>query len=76
MTLDFESFSVFVALIGFSFLSLGSDESVDYESDPLQQASDLQQGKQLFHLTILIPLLLKSNILFTNCMYACFCVKY
>ena len=53
-------------------LSLGSDDSLEPESDPLQQTSDLQQGKQYsIHLIILLLLFLKSNILFAKyCMHA------
>ena len=52
----------------FSVLSIGTDDFVESESDPLQQISELQQGKQFDHIH-LIPLLLKSNILFN--LYVC-----
>ena len=52
----------------FFALRLGAVECLDNVSDPLQQISELQQGKQFDHIH-LIPLLLKSNILFN--LYVC-----
>ena len=48
--------------------SVGADESVDPESVPLQHTEHTQQqGKQFDHVN---PIIFKSNILFSTCMYA------
>ena len=70
MAVESFRFSSFLSVL-FAF-SLGADECVDNESVPLQQTEHHQQGKQFDHT---IPIIFKSNTLFTNCMYACFCVK-
>ena len=51
----------------FSFFSLGADEYVNLESDPLQHSEHLQQGKQFDHVN---PIIFKPNILFATCIYA------
>ena len=51
----------------FLVLSLGSEENVDNQSVPLQHSEQLQQGKQFDHVN---PIIFKSNMLFTTCMYA------
>ena len=63
----FESFwfSSFLSVL-FAF-SLGADECVDNQSDPQQHFEQQQQGKQFDHVN---PIIFKSNILFSTCMYA------
>ena len=47
MNLNFWVFTVLFVLIVLSILSIGSDEIIDYASDPLLQ--EIQQGKQFDH---------------------------
>ena len=54
-------------LIGSFRFSLGADDCVDNQSDPQQHLEHNQQGKQFDHVN---PIIFKSNILFTTCMYA------
>ena len=59
---------LFVLIVAFAVLALGFDICGDPESDPHQQIEQIQPGKQFDHIH-LIPLLLKSNILFN--LYVC-----
>ena len=46
-------------IIVLSILSIGFDDSIVYESDPLQQVEYLQQGKQLFPFDHVDPITFK-----------------